>query len=554
MKLFKVHYLLLLVSCLGLFSCNNDDEIKEEDKLKDKYLWVTDEYDETEYAASFINGVNEYVAFFKTDEEDNVSSIDYLYNGGNSLVAVSLNEDGLVESVCGDSLTIVFSNYSGNNVDIAFVYKDEIAVVNDYATEFDWDDIASKSFSNSRAWYDSVEKFAKPLYYVTEELDIAISFGTGVGNLAKAGIKGEVEKNLKRILSEWGQDLVIEYVETYDDIWSYKVANVNIVEFDFDAFAVVASFLNPGAMILNYSSYVDFFYAIFLWSAQVYDGLSKELASGALLRITINSYESTLPPEHNEGNVTFSMSTNVTYNKIGQNVEEWGVALFKGNELIGKYPVANISEKTQFIDFSFDIAKKQFNLDYDDYIATPKDEWYLKAYEINNQNPGVPIFGRNKMVLDLVYNQKPSITMYDLKVGETVSINEGYWTKLTYYTYKWVLTGSLFMNDSYLYYAGNWVNTGKGDSITLWDGKYQSNENTRVLYAPTTQDMYIYFVSTVNGKLIKSLNHLYFYVNQDIINISLVEGEAESRTRSFNDNGVMGEGIIRFSPIRIVNE
>ena len=63
MKLFKVHYLLLLVSCLGLFSCNNDDEIKEEDKLKDKYLWVTDEYDETEYAASFINGVNDISVF-----------------------------------------------------------------------------------------------------------------------------------------------------------------------------------------------------------------------------------------------------------------------------------------------------------------------------------------------------------------------------------------------------------------------------------------------------------------------------------------------------------
>lgn len=531
MKLFKVHYLLLLVSCLGLFSCNNDDEIKEEDKLKDKYLWVTDEYDETEYAASFINGVNEYVAFFKTDEEDNVSSIDYLYNGGNSLVAVSLNEDGLVESVCGDSLTIVFSNYSGNNVDIAFVYKDEIAVVNDYATEFDWDDIASKSFSNSRAWYDSVEKFAKPLYYVTEELDIAISFGTGVGNLAKAGIKGEAEKNLKRILSEWGQDLVIEYVETYDDIWSYEVANVNIVEFDFDAFAVVASFLNPGAMILNYSSYVDFFYAIFLWSAQVYDGLSKELASGALLRITINSYESTLPPEHNEGNVTFSMSTNVTYNKIGQNVEEWGVALFKGNELVKKYPVENIEEATQDIYFTFEIPKIQLNLDYDNYVAKPKDNWYLKAYEIDNQNPNITVLGRSLIDLELVYTQTPSVTFYDLEIGETIDINENYYTKKTYYAYKYTITGTLFMDDCYVYYLDNWTTPGKGDSTYLWDGRYV-NSDSSVSYSSTTKDANWCFIASVNGKKIHSTNYLHFHVNQGIIEISLIDGMPDSNSRS----------------------
>ena len=134
---------------------------------------------------------------------------------------------------------------------------------------------------------------------------------------------------------------------------------------------------------------------------------------------------------------------------MGTDVKEWGVALFKGNELVEKYPVSKVSEKTQLIDFSFDITKEQFNLDYDDYIAIPKDEWYLKAYEINNQNPNIPIFGRSKTVLDLVYNQKPSITMYDLTIGKTVDINEGYWTKHTYYSYKWVLTGSLFMDDAY---------------------------------------------------------------------------------------------------------
>ncbi len=547
MKLFKIQYLFLLVGCLTLFSCSNDDDIdiKEEDKLADKYLWVTDEYGETEYAASFINEVNEYVAFFKTNEKNNVSSIDYLYNGGNSLVRVSLNEDGLVESISGDSLTIVFSNYSGNKVDMAFVYKDEIAVVNDYATEFDWDDIISKSFSNSRAWYDGVEKFARPLYYVTEELGIAISFGTGLGNLAKAGIKGEVEKKLKEILSEWGQDLVIEYLETYEDIWSYEVANVNIVEFDFDTFAIVTSFGNPVAMILNYSSYVDFFYAIFLWSAQVYDEMSKELASGALLRIAINSYEQTLPAKHEEGKVTFALRTNVTYTQMGADVREWGVALFKGNELIDKYPVANISEKTQFVDFSFDITKQQFNLDYDDYIATPKDEWYLKAYEINNQNPNIPIFGRSKTVLKLAYNQKPSITMIDLEVGETVEIEEGYWTRLTYYDYNYTMTGSLFMEECYMFFSDSWDASGKGKSILLNDGDNKVS-SVGVKYASTADDAYIYYIAIVDGEQLESTNSLYFHVEQGQINISIV-----AKSRSIIDVGTIEDSSVGFLSVKI---
>lgn len=239
---------------------------------------------------------------------------------------------------------------------------------------------------------------------------------------------------------------------------------------------------------------------------------------------------------------------------MGTDVKEWGVALFKGNELVEKYPVSKVSEKTQLIDFSFDITKEQFNLDYDDYIAIPKDEWYLKAYEINNQNPNIPIFGRSKTVLDLVYNQKPSITMYDLTIGKTVDINEGYWTKLTYYSYKWVLTGSLFMDDAYIYYAGKWTDSGKGKSITLWDGKYQSGENTGVKYAPNSNDAYIYYLSVVDGEQIKSSNYLHFYMNQNVMNISLVEGNVKSKSKSFNDKSVMDGSTAEFLSVRVIDK
>lgn len=548
MKLFKIQYLFLLVSCFIMFSCSNNDDIEEQSVPE--YMIVKDSIGETGYDYTIINPSDDYVNFVKVKGDGYVEEMDILYNNYVSKTIVQFYDNGLVKSIGTDEFILVFSNYLNNKVDVAVVTDGESKILYGLEMDVDWDKYIQNVSRTVDSQNDKAEKIKELLNYFGELLETH-------RQLIAEGIEGKVNK--LDILFYLGGIFFdsAEYIFVNDEQLKHTIS---VVEFSTALAAGALKWTGPWGvfftLLLNYDDYRDWVADEVYNFMMLVDKLTPKVeeGTGALLRIAINSSEETLPAEHNEGKVTFTLNTNVTYTQMGADVKEWGVALFKGNELIGKYPVANISEKTQFIDFSFDIAKKQFNLDYDDYIATPKDEWYLKAYEINNQNPDVPIFGRNKMVLDLLYNQKPSITMYDLKVGETVSINEGYWTKLTYYTYKWVLTGSLFMNDSYLYYAGNWVNTGKGDSITLWDGKYQSNENTRVLYAPTTQDMYIYFVSTVNGKLIKSLNHLYFYVNQDIINISLVEGEAESRTRSFNDNGVMGEGIIRFSPIRIVNE
>lgn len=522
MKLFKIQYLLLWASCFIMFSCSNNDDEIEENKLKDKYLWVTDETGKTEYEACLVNEADQYLAFFKTNEKGNVVSIDY-YKDAKSLATVSFNQSGYVESISRDSLTIVFSNYKDKKVDVTFVYKNEIATLNNCEVPNE-----NKVEVKSRAWYDVVEKFTEPLYDVSDKYGLAFSYAKVHGVLTKAGISGVGETEILKELIKWEKDFAWDLgIEITKNSLDYEVNHVDIVDLSFDIWAITASFGNPVAMVLNFSSYVNFFEAIFFWSMY-----NKELVSGALLRIAINSYESTLPPIHNEGNVTFSMGTNVTYTRIGQDVKEWGVALFKGNELIKKYPVENIAEATQNIYFTFEIPKTQFNLDYDNYVAKPKDNWYLKAYEINNQNPNISVFGRSQIDLELVYNQTPGVTFYDLEVGETIDINEDNYTKRTYYGFKYIITGTLFMEECYDYYDGSWTTPGKGYNNLLWDGRYQSADDTRVDYSPISPDVNFYIVALVNGKQIQSTNYLHFHVNEGIVEISLIDGTPDSSSRS----------------------
>jgi hypothetical protein len=539
MKLFKIKYLYLLVGCLVLLSCNNEDDIKEE--TIPEYLIVEDSTRETEYDYTILNPSDDYVNFIKVNDDGLLTEMNILYDNYSSKAVAQFYDNGLVKSVGTDAFTLVFSNYVDDKVDVVVITESETETLYGLQMNVDWDIFTQNS---SRA---ISERQKEALIYWGKLVKTNYEF---IAN----GILGNVNPllYLGGIVANSVEFIVVEDSELKHTL--------SVVEFSAALAAGALKWTGPWGVfftiLLNYDDYRDWVADEVYNFMMLVDKLTPKVeeGAGALLRIAVNSYEETLPAIHNEGKVTFTLSTNITYTQMGTDVKEWGVALFKGNELVEKYPVSKVSEKTQLIDFSFDITKEQFNLDYDDYIAIPKDEWYLKAYEINNQNPNIPIFGRSKTILDLVYNQKPSITMYDLTIGKTVDINEGYWTKLTYYSYKWVLTGSLFMDDAYIYYAGKWTDSGKGKSITLWDGKYQSGENTGVKYAPNSNDAYIYYLSVVDGEQIKSSNYLHFYMNQNVMNISLVEGNVKSKSKSFNDKSVMDGSTAEFLSVRVIDK
>lgn len=554
-------FCVILVSLL-LVSCQTDDVNVESNGVVN-YVWGVDPVEE-ECSLAYFDLDEGNIALFNLEKR----KIDMIFNKDEMLASIAFNERGLIETLCIDSLTLVFSNHRKNKVDIAFLIDDEMEILKDYETQYDWNSLIDKmpEFDNSarsRNLFLDADKWLRDnqddIIDFFEIADRNLQFIEGLFTLNISMPSGKKINKLKKgesILKLNGKYALGVFLEEY--VNNKKIETVLDMAEAYllygekgvgDGRFKVTKYFNlykPYKLVYiglklaltNYTEWSDFcekYWYNVISSYYNYHDIRKELADGALLRININSYEQKLPAQHNKGKVTFKLNTSVTYTHISTEIKEWGVALFKGKELIGKYPVTNLLENTQFIDFTFDIAKKQFDLDYDDYIAIPKEEWYLRPYEIRNQNPNIPIFGRSKTMLNLVYNQKPSVTMFNLNIGETIDINEGYWTKFTYFNYKWVVTGSLFMDDFFIYYAGNWVDLGRGESIVLWDGEYQSAKNEGVKYSSLTKDMYIYFLSIVNGRRIQSSNYLYFHVGQNIINISLVEGDIESKSRSLEN-------------------
>lgn len=71
---------------------------------------------------------------------------------------------------------------------------------------------------------------------------------------------------------------------------------------------------------------------------------------------------------------------------------------------------------------------------------------------------------------------------------------------------------------------------------------------------PLIRMMHIYYLSVVDGEQIKSSNYLHFYMNQNVMNISLVEGNVKSKSKSFNDKSVMDGSTAEFLSVRVIDK
>lgn len=133
MKLFKVHYLLLLVGFLVLFSCNNDDgELSsEEDSVLFYEVSGCEGYD-------YLYHANETNLLMKRGEELNLDYIIFNFNGEDEYL-IDYDSFNRPQYIKMGDCWVHLCNYEGNSVD-ALVFKDNeyVTSLENVYTEVDW--------------------------------------------------------------------------------------------------------------------------------------------------------------------------------------------------------------------------------------------------------------------------------------------------------------------------------------------------------------------------------------------------------------------------------
>ena len=137
MKLFKIKYLYLLVGCLVLFSCSNDNDGEELSSEEDSVLFYeildSEGYD-------YLFHANETNLLMKRGEGRNLDYIIFNFDGNDECI-IDYDSLNRPQYIIMDDCWVHLCNYEGNSVD-ALVFKNNeyVASLENIYTEVDWND------------------------------------------------------------------------------------------------------------------------------------------------------------------------------------------------------------------------------------------------------------------------------------------------------------------------------------------------------------------------------------------------------------------------------
>ena len=198
MKLLKIKYLYLLVVCLTLFSCNNDDEIlSTEDEMLFYEVSDCEGYD-------YLFHANEMNLLIKRGEGRNLDYIIFNFSGEDEYL-IDYDSFNRPQYIKMGDCWVHLCNYEGNNVD-ALVFKDNeyVTSLENIYTEVDWND-SRLNMVQSRNMDAALESLKEDWNFVW------LGIGIGVKTFAPV-TKMLLSKGLYTPL-----DMVEEYVSTAID-------------------------------------------------------------------------------------------------------------------------------------------------------------------------------------------------------------------------------------------------------------------------------------------------------------------------------------------------
>ena len=256
---------LLAVICVGFTSCTEEDSPETSDK---RQVFVVNPEDSGPYDFTLFDMERREVIFMDYDDQKRLITEDILYNEAQSMMRVTYYENGLVKSICDDSQTMVFSNYSGSTVDIAVIRGDDMQIIKEHECGVDWDQQVGNADSPRMA-----ARFAPRAQGgsgVTDALsDYMNEYNTFLDNHKYLGflttaITGVVEISVVRepkVVFEWSADLHIETLDlAIQDQSSNTKYAILLAELSVSTNPVSLAF----TLITNYSTVEEYFTDVWL--------------------------------------------------------------------------------------------------------------------------------------------------------------------------------------------------------------------------------------------------------------------------------------------------
>lgn len=256
---------LLAIFCAGLTSCSEDDSPETSDKQQ---VFVINPQDSGEYDFTLFDLEHEEVIFMDFDEQKRLINEDILYNNGQSKMRVTYYENGLVRSICDDTQTLVFSNYSGTCVDIAVIRDSEMQIIKEHECGVDWDQQVGNANSPRMA-----PRFASQNQDDQNAVDVVSGymdeFSTYLDDhkhlsILATAIEGTVEMAIIRkpkVVFQWSANLHVDVVDlSIQDQSSNTQYAILLTELAINSNPVGLAF----TLITNYNTVEDYFTEVWL--------------------------------------------------------------------------------------------------------------------------------------------------------------------------------------------------------------------------------------------------------------------------------------------------
>ena len=260
MKRFSHVIMLFLLALFTLSGCYTN-MFGEENNVNTDYMVVADPERVTGCDYMFLAPNERHFDMINLYPDGTIEEIVILHGDELEEVAIiSFHENGLVESLSAGDMTLAFSNYQDNKVDIAMLYEDEMALMQGFEVPDDWDQFVTTSPDVETRGFNLNEDQIEGLHYVADQFDNMFEFisSADVSNMT-SGKKAALNW-LKRIFVDSCELIYNVRVDT-DDVVDDGPDYVNQGLFIVELGQVVISKAGPWGFFFtllgNYESYVS---------------------------------------------------------------------------------------------------------------------------------------------------------------------------------------------------------------------------------------------------------------------------------------------------------